>query len=251
MSIFELKIEFGRINVVLFKFSPFFNGIKFHFRNILAAKKNVLIPLGTNCYPRMLLTKYCIKCRKKQGELSFPFDLNVSNMKAISHFISSDFKDFFDEVVYNEKNDLLFNPNYGMYFPHEKYPANQKIKFVKRYTKRIENFYQVIKSSKNLCFISVIRDENVSAEVLNEIYFSLKKKCAKDFKYIVVQALFEGNYLDSENLLQDIHYVPMKRPTKDYFETWFLKDLQKNPQKDVINAFTIDCLSEINKFINL
>ncbi len=251
MRIFEVKKSFGRISFVLFDFSPFFSGIKFQFRNLLAEKKNLIIPLGTNCYPRMLLTKYGIKARRKHGELTFPFDLIFSDMGAILHFLANDFKDFFDNVEYNQEKKCWCNTFWRLVFPHDNYSKDDKELFIKRYIRRIDNFYNVLRSKNNLCFVSIIREDGVTARMLNEIYSLLKEKCCGNCKYIVIQTLYSGEYIDYENLNNEILFRKMDLPCEDYFYTWFLKDLNKRPNYFEVSSFTHQCVEELNNLINL
>lgn len=243
MKLFELQQKFGRISIILFRIPHFFCGLKLNFRDKTFAKKNTFIPLGTSCYPRMLLTKNGFKFRKKDGELSFPFDLSVTPISAVLHFLKTDFKDFFDNVTYSVENNCWFNDKLGVIFPHDNFKERDKIHFVKRYIQRIKNFYNMLESNKPLIFFSSIKEgEKVCASELNEIYDILKSRCKGNFKYIVLHAPYSDGFLNKDDLNKNINYRPIKAPTENYFTDWFIEGKSKDK---VISDYTEKCLSNI------
>ena len=66
MKIFAVDKFLNRVNVSLF-------GLKFKFRLPLN-KTNYYVSLGKNCFVRCKLTTCGLKSKRKQGELSYPFD---------------------------------------------------------------------------------------------------------------------------------------------------------------------------------
>ena len=47
-------------------------------------EKDKYITLGVNCFPRTKLTKFGIKAKKADGELSYPFDLCAIQLESVA-----------------------------------------------------------------------------------------------------------------------------------------------------------------------
>lgn len=61
----------------------------------LKGKVRKFVTLGVNCFPRTKLTKFGLKAKKSDGELSYPFDLCFISLKSIN------------DILYNNLNILL------------------------------------------------------------------------------------------------------------------------------------------------
>ena len=62
--------------------------------------KPIIIPLGQNCMPRTILTRWGIKKRKFFGELTYPFDFAVFGMPEITKTLKTDFNEFFNDFMH-------------------------------------------------------------------------------------------------------------------------------------------------------
>ena len=60
--------------------------------------KQTIISLGSNCFVRSVLTRHGLIQDRRQGYLSCPFDLCHSYLKAIIHFVDTNFEDYFEDV---------------------------------------------------------------------------------------------------------------------------------------------------------
>ena len=138
------------------------------------------ISLGYNCTPRTYM-KESLRISKRKGYLSCPFDLCITPFDGLYHCIETNFEYFFKELklvdgsnatgdrsLCGSGNKNIVN-SYSMIFNHEGsthshlfregknddefYIRNDFEGFKKRYSKRIENFYNNINSSNFIYFI--------------------------------------------------------------------------------------------------
>ena len=116
-----------------------------------------VISLGSDCLPRTVLTRWGIKPSRAQGELSCPFDLAGCTYDGVLRLLRDDFKDLVnpDCLKMLSSHNAHFgipmpaNHQYGLTFNHERgdYWIEDDFKnLISRYRKRVDNFYQYIKS---------------------------------------------------------------------------------------------------------
>lgn len=141
-------------------------------------KFNHIISLGSDCLPRLTLTKYLIKKSKKEGELSCPFDLSVTNVNDLIKLLENNFKDFMNsEYFYMKKFDNIEVISHKIYtnthFNHESpfmtnenFIENDYQKLKERYNERIKNFYKYI-NDDNILFVYNVRDNININDLLN------------------------------------------------------------------------------------
>ena len=183
--------------------------------------KNTIIPLGQNCMPRTILTRFKIKPSKLYGELSFPFDLAVFGMVEITKNLHNDFSEFFCNIEFNgkiwiKKNTADFKNN-CIEFYHEKTFDN----LVSIYKKRIQNFRIIINSSKPLIFFQITSDISEFENHYNEIL----RLCAhKTFKFLVVNT---GNE-KVKNIPQNACVLDLSYPSEIYKQQWWNKKYYKS-----------------------
>lgn len=183
-------------------------GGKLSFKLPVKPFSNRFVPIGTNCFTRMTLTKFGLKKRKKQGELSFPFDLCISPLASVAKVLKNDFKDFYDDIIYSPISPKWTNKKYGFRFLHDE-DFDSREQFIERYNNRIANFRNVMQNVQNPICISVVYFEKFKAETLNSIYESLSYFTGgKPFRYIVFNFLLAGEKsgFDIENLNSNIIY---------------------------------------------
>lgn len=141
-----------------------------------------IVSLGADCLSRGLATAIKLKPRRFYGEKTCVFDLCVnSDINKIAEMINSDFSDYFDNLVINDKT-----------FPHD-YDLSHK-EFVKRYQNRIKNFQDILQSDKTLYFIHSNYKKVPNREDILKLYNVLKnKRNGKPFKLILLTSKYLSN----------------------------------------------------------
>ncbi len=184
---------------------------------IFNRKKRVnIIPLGQNCMPRVILTRYGIKPHKFQGELTYPFDLAVFGIPEITKTLKTDFNEFFDNLEY-KNNCWIKTPNCIEFCHDKRFKENDKQKLIDLYSKRIENFRNTINDETPVLFVQILGDY----EEIEQQYNELKRiRGDKPFKFIII---------DTENIVPEINLenvfikkIPL--PSKDYKLNWWKKE---------------------------
>lgn len=140
-----------------------------------------IISLGWDCFSRTLPTWYGIKPTKDQGKLSYPFDLAMHTLPNIIKILQNRFVDYLDDVSYDETLKLWKNNKYGFKYNHDE--GLNLEEFKSRYTKRIQNFYQTICTSRNIFFIyhalgndqpeDILRLNDVLQQICEETHYCL------------------------------------------------------------------------------
>lgn len=214
MRLVKYERLFNRINFTLL-------GVKLHFR-LPTYKKNFYVSLGQNCFSRMKLTTYGLKAKKKQGELSCPFDLSNMPVDSIAKILNSNFKDYFVNLYYDEVDEMWKNSRYLIQYPHD---YNLFLPdMMLRYQKRIDNFQNMVANQKKLVFVLTTFDRNFEIESLNQIYEYLKLNRKEHcFKFFVISFVDENSPAKNiRNICKDIiykEYEPLT-PLFDFEQTW-------------------------------
>ena len=149
-----------------------------------------IVSLGSNCLPKVFTTAIKLKPRKFYGEKTLPFDLYISRLEEVIDYIKNDFKGFFDNV------DLVKNK-----YPHDyKMPFEQ---FKERYTRRIQNFREIMNSDKMIYFVY----SNFSNPDIQELYNVIKEKRGeKPFKLIYLNSKNFG-YKDIIEITEEFQFL--------------------------------------------
>lgn len=221
---FKISRNFGRVSLTLFRIPNFFPGIKINLRDLNFCKSNLntFISLGTCCYTRKILASQGLKPKKIDGELSYPFDLARSEIASVAHFMSTDFVDFFDDILFDNSKGIFVNKKYFMEFPHDFSEAKQEKDFISRYERRISSFRKLFNDDRKLCFISIIFDSKLDVDSANKVYNELSvKRGNKSFSYLVIHISDEKDN-GFRNLLSGVNYIYLKPPKSDYEKTWHL-----------------------------
>lgn len=162
------------------------------------------ICLGEDCLPRSLLTFANIKQTKKNGELTLPFDLMISDIKSIESIVKSNFVDFFTNLksepinyfvndgnfIQNDYTNLIFNHESestcrGYSLEEDFYTKDNFQEFKIRYKSRIENIKTVLNNEKSNCF--VIHLVHISSyDYINTFVQFLYNFFGNDIKIIVI-----------------------------------------------------------------
>lgn len=162
MKIFGIKKTYFRLVVTIF-------GIKLSFKTYQNPYLNKFVTIGTNCFTRLILTKMGVKPRKKDGELSCPFDLCLAPIASVEQLLKNKFDDFFENIEYDKENLIWKNTKYNIVFPHD-YLLENKEEFIKRYQLRYENLKYIMKNTSLPICISVIYLDDFNINVINSIY---------------------------------------------------------------------------------
>ena len=175
-----------------------------------------IISLGWDCFSRSLPTWYGIKPTKEQGELSYPFDLAMHTLPNIIKVLQNRFADYLEDIEFDKETKLWHNKKYHFKYNHDQ-TLTTKEEFRERYSKRIENFYNTIRTSQNIFFIyHALASDKVESILL--LCSELRKLCEnKNFHLIVVsEAKKKIPYSP------DISLCHVSRPWKDY--SWWQED---------------------------
>ncbi len=230
-------------NRIIISFSNFKLNLKnfFYFSH---PEKNKIIPLGTNCYVRFKPTQYGIKPKKKQGELSFPFDLSHTPVESVARILDNDFEDFFDDIFYDDVQKIWINKKYNIRFIHDK--INDKNWFIDRYNRRIKNLHDTL--SHGNCLYSTMVINLKDSDTINTIYDYLKTKSGNNnFIYTVFNFKYNKDLtnsavsIDSSSINQNIKYFKLDADER-YCQRWWTADTEYNENYFELTKFFIDTI---------
>ena len=178
--------------------------------------KTKIIPLGQNCIPRTILTRWKIKPSKIMGEKTYPFDLAVFGMPEITKCLRTDFNEFFDNLEHKEEC-WRKAPN-CIYFTHDKrFKEKDKNKLINLYTKRIDNFREVINKAENILFVQVLGEDE---DIINQ-YNELKRlRGDKPFK----MAIIDTQNIIGELNIDNVYVLKQPFPSEEYKNNWWKKE---------------------------
>ncbi|WP_238231028.1 hypothetical protein [Methylobacterium thuringiense] len=106
-----------------------------------------IVSLGTDCLPRTIATRWGLKRPRALGELSHPFDLNISPVGALPGILSSGFAGYTDNLVYRSDLGFPVSDTHGSWFNHEhgkRWAENDFAETKFRYAKRIRSFLDAL-----------------------------------------------------------------------------------------------------------
>lgn len=185
-------------------------------------KKNYFISLGCNCFIRMMFTKYGIKPRKRDGELTCPFDLVFSPHKSVAELLENNFEDIRDNIVYNSEVGFWENKKYSMLYPHYKNLTLEEFK--EKISRHVDNFKKLTKNSSDLRYFVTCYNNEFSVDVLNRIYRALlKQREGKHFELYVFNFVDVHSPVNSNisSLNENIIYKEYKLTNyRDFYEKW-------------------------------
>ena len=175
-----------------------------------------IIPLGQNCLPRTLLTRWKIKPRKILGELTFPFDLAVFETREITNLIKTDFEEFFYNLNYRDDEGFWVKEPDLIKFVHDKNFKNKdKEKLINKYLERIENFRRIIKEPNLILFIQLLGD----CSDCDNLYIELKK--IRGDKPFILAIIDTQNIVNTHN--SEIKILKLHFPSEEYKQHWWEK----------------------------
>ena len=241
MTLFKFEKVYGRVLIKLFVVEISF---------VLPPKnKNCFISLGQNCFVRTILTRYGIKAKRKNGELSCPFDLLLIPLVEIPQILENRFEGLTSNLRHEDKTDYWYNDKLNTSFMHDQHLTLEELQ--ERYKKRAENFINISEKIDDLKYILICPKSKFSPEILNRIYENLKKYRKNKPVKLIATVISEKNTNNLEitsGLNPDIicrqYEIPIA--VEDFFNIWhtnkflrkasWVRDLHKKFIKDILNA---------------
>ncbi len=202
-------------------------------------KKVQIIPLGQNCIPRTILTRWNVKPKKIWGEKTYPFDLAVFGMPEVTKCLKTDFSEFFYNLEYTQ-NGWIKAPN-CIFFTHDiHYKEKDKDKFIECYTKRINNFRKTIKISENVLFVQVLGEDEDIENQYNELK-NLRGKLPFKFAIVDTQNIVENINIDN------VFVLKLPFPSEQYKQNWWKKEFYNSQIGKKFEKQIVDfCLKVLN-----
>ena len=147
-----------------------------------------IVSLGDFCLPRVITTLTKLKPPKIYGEKSCPFDLCFhTNMSKITECINTNFKNYTENIEYDNKKQIYINKAFNAEYNHETEKTLQEVK--KIYEKRITNFKNIVNTKQKIYFIYSTDniDNYTDSNDIKNLYNSLKKiRKSKPFELILI-----------------------------------------------------------------
>lgn len=203
-------------------------------KNILEPTKtefpnNFFISLGENCFNRTVLSRYHLKQCREQGELSFPFDLCVCSIHSVYKLIENDFSDYFENLQWNEQDQLWINTKYYIRYNHDRdCSKNDKEKLVERYTKRIKNFRNLFTDDKEHMFIVSSVNQDINKDEVLNLYNLLIDKINHKFGFAYIHLGKEkpsfANVFEKKERVYEItpfYYKHIPHPYQNFWGEWY------------------------------
>lgn len=209
-------------------------------------QKNIdFISLGYNCLTRRVLTEIGLMKTKEQGQLTMPFDLCVTMPNMVDEILKHDFSGYLKNIVYDREKNGYYNNKYHIYYNHDKDCKNSflgKIKIIRRYKNRINNYKSIIASDKTLIF--VLNNYYQSENIINNLYDTIQKSLNKHKKFyfflLDLECKIKPNFLNENIILcQKMH------PWDHIDHWWYPENLQGfNNLRDELKPMIINLLKE-------
>jgi len=191
-----------------------------HIKEELQKRSTQIVSLGEDCLSRTLPTRWRLKPRKAEGELTYPFDLAVHSVDSIIQLLDNDFKFYTDKRFLRlAQNKIIVNSKYGVTFNHESgdsFAQNDYSLLVEVVNRRVANFRDLAIREGSLIFIiHTRRNSSMSAESLQDLANILENYfTGKSFSIIVIDTREEALSLSLKNDLFSIIRAPY--PTSGY-----------------------------------
>ncbi len=221
-----------------------------------------IISLGTNCFVRSIAARYSLIPRKIDGYLSLPFDLCVTPLKSVIHFLNNDFKGFFDNLEWHKELNCWYNTKFGVLFMHDE-DCKKKQELIKRYKKRIENFRSTVKKANQnnikltfIYHIDPLGPENNSSyvETLPFEYFVDTKENFENLNNVLEKLCKRLNFLviDSIDSLKipldsNIRVIKVPIPAGEYSKNWYKEEFFASDEGLLFESAIAECIKRITE----
>ncbi|MDD2828452.1 MAG: hypothetical protein PHW18_02630 [Sulfuricurvum sp.] len=175
-----------------------------------------LISLGETALSTIIPTRWGIVKTKEEGRLPLVFDSAIHFGQSVLNILENKFEGCANEenFHYSTEHKIWKNTKYSIVFNHSRdFSGDDLQKLIKLYTKRIENFTQVLKNKKKSFFLySTIKTDFSDFEGLKKAL----SHYSNDFHLIIVN--HRNILLDIKDPLITIIDAPF--PSEEY--TWHL-----------------------------
>lgn len=145
------------------------------------------VSIGSDCFPRTVLTRWGFKKTAKMGEPTLPFDLAIHPLAAVRALLAEDFKQYFDgSLIIDPVKGYAVNTELGIELNHEKDPAffeNGKLELLSRYHRRVSNFKDVMSDTKPA--ICVVHMDEPQIALLKDVATLIKARREGKETYVV------------------------------------------------------------------
>jgi hypothetical protein len=191
---------------------------------------DTVISIGVDCLPRAFATKFKYKKTKEEGELSCPFDLAWHDYETVCRLIDNDFFDYLNTTrLYINVNGFITHRDYGIVFNHESDDANKLLKFARndyelfceRYTRRIQNFHNLLNNATSHV-VFILNYKEYPSELVNIIK---KKYPPLEFTILTLNLPFHHEkYTDQPTNIQtpteNMLFYTVRKPKPEY--VWYI-----------------------------
>lgn len=151
-------------------------------KNVQMSSKYKIYSLGTNCYARVMTTAWGLKPRKKQGEVTLPFDISIHPLTSILKILNNSFQDYFDDIFFD--GTCWTNKKYNIKFVHD--CVDDKEAFITRFQHRIENFYDVLNNQIPTMFVCTV-EQYYDTKIFADLFAYLQKmREDRPFKLLII-----------------------------------------------------------------
>lgn len=186
-------------NQLLKKF--FYNFLFWIKRRKINKENYKIISIGSYCMSRCIVTYNGLKPRKKEGEKSCPFDLVLfDKFESIINLIDSRFETLYKNLEYNSVGKYWYNKEFNASFVHDHEKSLDD--FIKKYDRRIENFYNYINDQEKHIFFLLSTFEKLSEQQLKKTLKVLNRYIDNSrYSLIIVNQGQEKNPINFENVI--------------------------------------------------
>ncbi len=216
---------------------------KVYYYYVMNKNKTEIVPLGQNCMPRTILTRWGVKSSKIFGELTYPFDLAVFETREITNSIKDDFKEFFYNLNYREDRQIWVKEPDCIEFVHDKiFKKKDKDKLIEKYLNRINNFRNIIENPNPILFVQILGD----CSDIESLFENLKeKRQGKPFRFIVI---------DTQNITEPVYGIDILKipfPSEEYKNNWWKKKYYSTKEGIIFEKQIVDFCLKIIKEITI
>ncbi len=220
------------------------NNLKYLLRQ---TKEYKIISLGNDCLPRKFLTTAGLKPSKQMGEMSMPFDLCVTPIESLTHFLKTDFADYFDGLEYSDKDSYWINKKFNMIYNHDTdCGKDEKEKFISRFQTRIENFKKIISGDDFLFFVMHFVGNE---KYLEKLYLELKKlRNGDNFELLVLNT---DNKIKKKYKHHNLKILNESHPFEQHYLWWTVQNTTSESGINFKNNITQFVSNEIERKFKL
>lgn len=197
---------------------------------------NTFCSLGINCFTRTILTRWGLKPVKTEGELTLPFDLCVCPINSIASLLKNQFFDFFNDIIFDEAENVFKNYKYKIIFNHDKDLSDIK-QLKERYKQRIENFYKLKKENYTKIYIITTINDATPISAINDIFSCIEGNTIFAWYHIGKNNI--SKLLD-ESSMQLFNYKFIPNPYPIFWGEWYKKEFFSSPQGFLFEKNYID-----------